>query len=54
MQSEGTEREVSLAQLVEQLTLTQWVEGSSPSGDTEKDIRIRMSFFLFVRFACTV
>ena len=26
--------EVSLAQLVEQLTLNQWVEGSSPSGDT--------------------
>ena len=25
---------VSLAQLVEQLTLNQWVEGSSPSGDT--------------------
>ncbi len=43
MQSEGTEREVSLAQLVEQLTLNQWVEGSSPSGDTKKDIRIRMS-----------
>ena len=27
---------VSLAQLVEQLTLNQWVEGSSPSGDTKK------------------
>ena len=26
---------VSLAQLVEQLTLNQWVEGSSPSGDTK-------------------
>ena len=45
---------VSLAQLVEQLTLNQWVESSSLSGDTEKDIRVRMSFFLFVRFACTV
>ena len=38
MQSEGTEREVSLAQLVEQLTLNQWVEGSSPSGDTKDTI----------------
>ena len=28
-------RRVSLAQLVEQLTLNQWVEGSSPSGDTK-------------------
>ena len=28
-------RSVSLAQLVEQLTLNQWVEGSSPSGDTK-------------------
>ena len=27
---------VSLAQLVEQLTLNQWVEGSSPSGDTKE------------------
>ena len=27
---------VSLAQLVEQLTLNQWVEGSSPSGDTKQ------------------
>ena len=26
----------SVAQLVEQLTLNQWVEGSSPSGVTEK------------------
>ncbi len=34
-QSEGTEREVSLAQLVEQLTLNQWVESSSLSGDTK-------------------
>ena len=29
-------RFVSLAQLVEQLTLNQWVEGSSPSGDTQR------------------
>ena len=27
---------VFLAQLVEQLTLNQWVEGSSPSGDTQQ------------------
>ena len=30
-------KNVSLAQLVEQLTLNQWVEGSSPSGDTKDD-----------------
>ena len=30
------QRDVSVAQLVEQLTLNQWVEGSSPSGYTEK------------------
>ena len=29
------QRDVSVAQLVEQLTLNQWVEGSSPSGYTE-------------------
>ena len=28
---------VSLAQLVEQLTLNQWVESSSLSGDTKRD-----------------
>ena len=27
----------SLAQLVEQLTLNQWVEGSNPSGGTKDD-----------------
>ena len=31
---------VSLAQLVEQLTLNQWVEGSSPSGDTRDATRL--------------
>ncbi len=36
--------QVFLAQLVEQLTLNQWVEGSSPSEDT-KDIR-KGVFFL--------
>ena len=36
---------VSLAQLVEQLTLNQWVEGSSPSGDTSKDIRLGILFY---------
>ena len=30
-----SQAQVSLAQLVEQLTLNQWVEGSSPSGDTK-------------------
>ena len=29
------EKKVSLAQLVEQLTLNQWVESSSLSGDTK-------------------
>ena len=28
----------SVAQLVEQLTLNQWVEGSSPSGVTQKSV----------------
>ncbi len=30
------EKDDSVAQLVEQLTLNQWVEGSSPSGVTKK------------------
>ena len=38
-------KQVFLAQLVEQLTLNQWVQGSSPWEDT-KDIR-RVSFFLY-------
>lgn len=29
----------SVAQLVEQMTLNHWVEGSSPSGVTEKRVR---------------
>ena len=29
-------RDVPVAQLVEQLTLNQWVQGSNPCGDTEK------------------
>ena len=37
---------VSLAQLVEQLTLNQWVEGSSPSGDTRD--APRLFFFIFL------
>ena len=36
---------VSLAQLVEQLTLNQWVEGSSPSGDTTKSHPFTGGFF---------
>ena len=31
--------QVFLAQLVEQLTLNQWVQGSSPWEDTKKDIQ---------------
>ena len=40
-------REVSLAQLVEQLTLNQWVEGSSPSGDTNKKDAKRHLFLFY-------
>ena len=35
-----------LAQLVEQLTLNQWVQGSSPWGCTKKKDRFRTVFFL--------
>ena len=35
-----------LAQLVEQLTLNQWVEGSSPSEVTIKKLSITMAFFV--------
>ena len=38
---------VSLAQLVEQLTLNQWVEGSSPSGDTNKKDAKRHLFLFY-------
>ena len=38
-------KHVPLAQLVEQLTLNQWVEGSSPSGDTKRTGCIRTLFF---------
>ena len=41
----------SVAQLVEQLTLNQWVEGSSPSGVTEKmankQLHSLLAVFLF-------
>ena len=43
----------SVAQLVEQLTLNQWVEGSSPSGVTHRSAAIddcRASFFSHTRF----
>ena len=36
---------VSLAQLVEQLTLNQWVESSSLSGDTKKRNKFVSLFF---------
>ena len=39
---------VSLAQLVEQLTLNQWVEGSNPPGDTIVESRLQSQSFLFV------
>jgi cholest-5-ene-3beta,7alpha-diol 3beta-dehydrogenase len=38
---------VSLAQLVEQLTLNQWVEGSNPPGDTNGKTRLHKQSFLF-------
>ena len=42
---------VSVAQLVEQLTLNQRVHGSSPCGDTENEAPVRLSrpgaFYLF-------
>ena len=38
---------VSLAQLVEQLTLNQWVEGSNPPGDTMIKTRLHQQSFLF-------
>ena len=44
------EKVVSLAQLVDQLTLNQWVEGSSPSGDTNKKDAKR-HLFLFYRLS---
>ena len=47
----------SLAQLVEQLTLNQWVEGSSPSGVTKQQERkmkihtfLSVYLFYFQRF----
>ena len=36
---------VFLAQLVEQLTLNQWVQGSSPWEDTKTSVRV--SFFMY-------
>ncbi len=56
---ESVRQAVSLAQLVEQLTLNQRVEGSSPSGDTltesEKLISITYRFlsFLIIHSAST-
>ncbi len=42
--------DASLAQLVEQLTLNQWVTGSSPVGGTEKSPKMLISlhFGLFL------
>ena len=39
---------VSLAQLVEQLTLNQWVESSSLSGDTKDTFECLFFVFLFI------
>ena len=41
-------RSVSLAQLVEQLTLNQWVESSSLSGDTKDTFECLFFVFLFI------
>ena len=58
--SDALSNNVSLAQLVEQLTLNQWVEGSSPSGDTQnnslniKDLCANISpcfsFYIFLHY----
>jgi hypothetical protein len=46
-------KNVSVAQLVEQLTLNQRVDGSNPSGDTEKEALGRVkppgAFLLWVK-----
>ena len=39
---------VFLAQLVEQLTLNQWVQGSSPWEDTKTSVRVSF-FYVFYR-----
>ena len=39
-------RDVPVAQLVEQLTLNQWVQGSNPCGDTEKTDLESVFFYL--------
>ena len=39
----------SLAQLVEQLTLNQWVEGSNPSGVTKGRLFKSSFFYLLIR-----
>ena len=44
----GFERNyVFLAQLVEQLTLNQWVQGSSPWEDTKTSVRVSF-FYVFL------
>ena len=43
--------EVSLAQLVEQLTLNQWVESSSLSGDTRDALRLFFLYFFYKTLA---
>ena len=40
-------RDVPVAQLVEQLTLNQWVQGSNPCGDTEKTDLESVFFFIY-------
>ena len=44
MHSLSKTKQVFLAQLVEQLTLNQWVQGSSPWEDTKKDIQTDVFF----------
>ena len=41
-----------LAQLVEQLTLNQWVLGSSPRWCTKKALRKRRAFFIMIAALC--
>jgi hypothetical protein len=45
---------LSVAQLVEQLTLNQWVEGSSPSGETGSNVKCKVQGVIILHFALFV
>ena len=46
--SRFSKKHVSLAQLVEQLTLNQWVESSSLSGDTKDTFECLFLFYICI------